>query len=880
MRRLIAYILTCVGILLGVTFNLTTALNETNPNYEYDTGREYTYRIAYKNEDTANEIGASIQKEVRETMEERLSLYGVTKYQIAEEGNDILRVKFKQNNTTEYTRVAAFLSYDADFTVAIGDPDKSLTAAGDDLFTSARIGYIQKSSIPVVLIDLKDADAISELEKIVEEAIEIQDKKGTAGEDGGESSLTDEATIVIWSDYDPDTDDFIKGKSGEDSESQAKIFMTFDPRHIWYDNAATEHGTIALYLNIGEVDETTGRYDSAKIAQANKDALYLKNIFNASSFNENIDDEAEHFKVDVLFYNIVEPSIEHLFNFDIPLTVEISKTLIAITIGLIVIMLVLIALNRLAALHMGVTSLLTTFLTLVFYNIIGIEFSSSTVVGLIVVFLVSLSATLIHYYAFKNEVYRGRTMKKANQEAAKKTNAAITDSFVVTLLIGIITYFLGGPALQGFATFTLLGSLVGFFISLLLNKGIFWLLANNVRTASNYKLFGINPEKVNPTFEKKAESYEGRIAALDTKKPAKWVGIGGGALAFTSLLLTIIFSFTSVNVVNRAIESDTYTRIYLTVNTDNTTISTVKEDAENEKPSRPSSILALITYEDEPLAYDSLEIEYNSVPEGEGLDKIYVKKTYFVMNFNLDLTPETLVTYNTVSMPLHEALSTVFEDSDPNAIVSVNPVKITSASPSINEIYLSAGISLVIIGVYLMIRYGLSKGLVYLGGGLVAGLITLGFFVITRIAVTPMALVSVILAINYSGVLVSYLFGYMKREKKDYPELSIIDANENGLRQVITPLTLISIITLVAALNLFGLGPNLSMFIYLGLIIAGAVSFALTIYIALPFEAGVRKFIAKLPKIERKKKTPTKKNIDKRRKSAEPEEAIIIGIND
>lgn len=874
MRRLIAYVLACLGIFLGIGFNLANVVLDTNPNYEYDTGREYTYRIEYKDKDHATGIiTKETQENVQALMEKRLSLYGLSKYQIATEGSDILRVKFKQPNEREYLRVASFLNYDSDFTVTLGDPDNALAIPGAEVFSHARIGYIQDSPIPVVLIDLKDNDAIKQMENLVDEALAIH-----ADNTNDEGNLSDKATVVIWSDYNEETDNFITGKTGENKESQAKIFMTFDPRYIWYEDAEVEHGTLALYLNIGEQDEETGMFEKHRIAQANKDALYLTNLFNASGFNDSLEDESQHFTVNLLFSSTVPPSVEPLFDYDVPINLRLSKTVIAILVGLALISLIVLFINRLAGLHILITSSLATFLSLILYNIVGIEFSSSTVIGMVVVYLLALAGGLIYHHAVKNEVYRGRSLKKANVEGAKKTNGAIINTYVVTLIISLVTYFLGGPSLEGFATFTFFGALMGFLASYLLNKALFWLLANNVRTSTNYRLIGVDQDKVSETFDRRAKSYEGRFENIYSKKPAKWLGIGAGVVAAAALITTIALSASTTPVIQRAEESGAYTRIYLTVNSDNTPIS--PDRAPGDTPLRPVEILGLISYEDEPLTYDSIEIERSVVSEGEGLDKIDVNKTYYIMNFNKTLTPTTTVTYDGATINLATALEEAFQASDPNAIVSVNPVSTTSATPSLNEVYLSAGISLALVGVYLLVRYGLSRGLTYVTLGLTSGLITLGLFVITRIAVTPMSLAALLLSVVVSSVYASFVFGFASREKKDYPELSHEEAAEIGIGQVATPLVFITITAIVAALNLFGLGPAQTMYVYLGFMFTVIINIIGAIYLSAPLEISFRKLFSRIPKIERKKKPKKKKNIDKRRKSAEPEEAIIIGIND
>ncbi|MGI6714323.1 MAG: hypothetical protein ACOX3K_04715 [Bacilli bacterium] len=879
MRRFYGYLATITTLVLGVGIATVPVLKDINANYEYASGREFTYRISFKETDdgidrSQEKISVETSDWVAKTMDERLNLAGVSKYQVSQEGTDIIRVTLNRSSDIEYERARILLNYDPNFTVALGDKDKdALALKGEEVFGKARIEYM--NTFPVVVIPLLNEEAITSFKALAEAGAENQTAAENAGtaqvpEGQSEAQLQPEATIVIWANYDPDYDSLDKAR--EDSEVAEKVFMTFDPRHVYWSKSDVENSEIALAMSLGEPDNLTGKYTAKNIETANNNAAYLRNIFNASTYGD--------YKISFLFENRVAPSVEYLLNSTETLAINWSKTLIATLVGLLLVLIVLVVFMRLDGVNAFVLALFNGVLTLATFNVIGLEFTTSGLVGLLVVVLLTILSVVLYHYRCKEEVYRGRTMAKASEEASGTTTFPIIDISVVTFLVGIGTYFFGGGALTGLATMLMIGSLANLLTGLLLNKFLVHFLKRTTALQEKYHLFGIDQSKVIQGETSQKETYRGRYAEVDMTKNHKRTGIGLGVFALASLVMTIVFGVTSGKILAPAVGGN-YSRIYLSLK-EGSPISTLSPT------NSPELLLSKITIDGASLTYTSYDTEEVTLREGLGEEARDHDYTYYVFDLAKEYHGEELVSYTDLNgtvyedVPLLEALTAVFEDVDEEAKVSLNPVQVTTGSPTFKEILLASLVSYALVIIYLLIRMGMNRaiaGLVLIFTGMIA---TLGLFVMSRINVLPLTGMVTLLTLLFSSyllLLVGHKEKQLRSELLKRPDYAYEEEAVHAVGITTSPILLITLIAGLIFLNQFGLAPFNNAWLFMGAFLSSLIACLIIVKLFVPLELAIRRLLAKLPKIERKKKKVIKTNIGQRT-SAEPEEAILIGIND
>ena len=289
MRRLIAYIGLAVTLIVATALNVFTPIRNLNSNLEYTNGREFVYQISTKGdkdnpvpEDEKPVVPAEAIDEIFDVMDQRMETFGVSEYQLSKEGNNVIRATAALPSDSQYNRLRVYLNYNANFTIRIAkDDETTAVASADEMFSevSARIEY--RGPYPFIVIPLSNTQWFQD--NIVSVAQRIQEEEQTQTEDGSQPALVDNAKIVIWSDFNADTDSYAKAQ--EDNEMGGKLFLSFDYRSMFWDEAKT---SIAVASPIDGYNEQND-YTTAQIKEASDTARYMVNVFNAGTLGYDVE---------------------------------------------------------------------------------------------------------------------------------------------------------------------------------------------------------------------------------------------------------------------------------------------------------------------------------------------------------------------------------------------------------------------------------------------------------------------------------------------------------------------------------------------------------------------------------------------------------------
>ena len=131
MRRLWSHIALAATSLLmvGATFATVMTSNKRNSNIEFEKGREMVFRLNEKDDDKNIDLEKEVvdenaAKDVAKIMESRLKTADITRYSIETQGNDMIKVTFKQDTEREYEIVKNYLTFDA--TLALSNSKESV----------------------------------------------------------------------------------------------------------------------------------------------------------------------------------------------------------------------------------------------------------------------------------------------------------------------------------------------------------------------------------------------------------------------------------------------------------------------------------------------------------------------------------------------------------------------------------------------------------------------------------------------------------------------------------------------------------------------------------------------------------------------------------
>ena len=896
MRRLWSHIILAATSLLMVGATFATVATNIDSNIEFTPGREFVFRVSEKGEDgnpdeTVEFHDDAAVKEIAKIMEDRLNTAEVSRYTIETQGYDTVKVSLVQESDEEYNILKNYLSFNA--TLAISN-SKDTSAPSKDFLNANKKAYVETTQgYPAIVVPINKDNEL--FQAVYTEAKEMSDNnEGEVVEQHDHEDEEEEeeevrhAYLYLWYDYVEDYYTYDKiNQSSEtyDPTVANKLLMTFDAANPFLDD---DQDALRAYVNPSSDGETV---TAAALKTAYRNARYYVNLINAGKMD---------YHVSFLLEDKANVLVEELITLSEHMNVAWSMTFIATLVGIVVISLLLVYFYRLGALSVAAVSIVSTFMGLLFIVLFGAEFNIAGIVGLVALALTSIISGVIYLNKFKDECYRGRSIKKANAEAAKKALLPTVDIHVVIVAMGVASYLLGGVIMKSFALATILGGLVSLVLNLLGLRGLLWLASNEQGIANRYDLFDVDPEQVPNALEEEKQKYFGGYANRDFTKAKKPVGIAALVLFLASVAGLITFGVMPDSTVYLSSNQNGNSQIYVEYQSsvaDNTALST-KTKASIDKMLENSYLdgkkLSEITTTD---SY-TYEARYKSTKSG--LDTVYY--AYYRINFDRALSGNEIITFkdgDTEVFPPLDAdhfftfdtlntpsLANLNFDNNVTAISLKNSVRVNQDQPKFTSLILATTVGAAIATAYLLLRYRLSRGLASLGivalvTGISAGLFSLLHF----LPVTSYVSVALpFIALFTFDILIIFMNKEREMVLEDRSRDNSIEAREQlmikALSYAATPMINVFIIALYFGVNFYGfMFANVS-WVFLLMVLGVCIALALVLVIYGPFAHLFYKLFAKVqiarPKTSKKKKARPVRV----KKSAEPEEAIFIGIND
>ena len=885
MRRLWAHILIAFASLFLMGSSFVAIFKNVSTNQEYNNGREIVFRLTDK-EDDELQVEEGANKIIAEKMATRLDNRGITAYRIDIAGDDIIKVTFSENNDVARSNLISYLSFNGSLALSnMDDNDNYYQVTGEEFLLEDEKTYLSDiNNYPTVVIpvDVNNANFQLLLENTrTQKENDVGEKTETKEKDDDGNAVTETTTyLYLWYDFNEDTDRYSRTVSDSedyDANIASKIIMKFNIDDLWYPD--DKENKLAAVINLDtnsdqslSFTEVRDGYDNARfyVDLLNSDVL----DYDVKQINDN--------------YDIYEDAWTEILvvNGDPNRDVAWSRTLIATLIAIVIIALLLVVFFKLSALSISVTTILSVFGGLSLLIALGAEFSIAAVVGLISVAVASLASGIIYAYKLKEESYKGRSLKKANTEAAKKSLLPTLDINLVVIVVGVFAYLLGGSLMRSFAFVSILGGLISLLANLILLRGMMWLVTNTTSLNNRYSLYGIEEEKI-PSIEKeeKQDAYNGPYADKDLTKKKKiisFLSIFFCVAGLTGLIL-------SANLFNGQYYKDRYgeeiTEVYFyTTNEDSIIISNnyVRENI-LDKTYLSSGDVNLGNKVEDIVVY----------PHTETKDGVEVTTNYVVAKFSISFDEDSSAYFTTeksIEGTINEIFVAQVSASDSIANVSVKKVSTSAyATPNASGIMLASVIATIVMGIYFMIRYRLSRGITSIIFPLV-NLATVGgiFSLISLGNIYFGTSLGLIMPFIVTFTMICEII-YMNKERELLLEDKINDKSLQRREEitvktsssVLPTIGILTILTAYLLVDFFGFGPARNSLIFviclIGVLIALCLSIVCYGYVSHLFYKRFSKLDSPIKPRKKKKKTG---NIKPSRSSGEPEEAIFIGIND
>lgn len=910
MRRLWANILIAGASMLAVVAAVPNAIKNTNTNGDFAKNHAFTFQLSER--EVSSEQGEEAKPlnehsaiDIANIMEQRLVNCGVSSYKITTSGNDLVNVSFNTDKNN-YEQVVSYLSFSGSF--ALINEQDDVVEGKLFLDGEAYKKNVTVNEYPTVYIPVKTSS--EEYTQVITKARENPTSSGE-GEEEGESKAN---VYLIYNYTKGDTYKSLTASNKLESKQLLVLDALTDEK--LYVDGKVENNKALFKQECGYVDSNGNGYaDPEEVRAAFNRADFLVNLFHASALDYDVKlikggYEDTFMRDDARIEPIMEGG-----------KIKLNATLISCIAAVIIVALLLVVFYRLGALNIMATTLVGAVGTFLLITAMGIEYEVLSIAAYVLVASLGIVSGIIYCNRLKEEAYRGRSIKKANSEASKRSLLPILDVHFVSLAVGVMLFLLGGSAVHSFASILTLGTLISAVLSTLGLKGLMWLSTNTTKLTGKYEVFGIEQKNVPDHMAEEKQKYYGPYADKDFSKKKKSVAILGLVASVLSLVgIITCASLRNGNLYKQGSATNTGAQIVY-VNEikvidedtdkapyDETTLKDLLKDIifydkSEDKPSTPEEIEKhlLVNEINEIKSFSLTEARYN-----EDEEKSYnFLTTYFEISlkddskllkksgdkFYGDITNQVVADETTLNELLEiyfdEFHSSVKGGEKGNKISLKEIVSIPSkASPDFGKLALGSFVAMLVVTLYMLLRYKLSRGLAMLAYPLASSAITLGIFALINLvgAKIPQTLCVVVPVATIISFIMSLMIA--NKEKELISEEKVKDNSLEHRKEIAKKATALACAPIVSSLvvviylfiNFFGFGPAANAFPFLGAIIGGLIAAGLVVVTYMPLSNLLYKAFSKVH-IERKPRKHKKAKVVKQ-KSAEPEEAVFIGIND
>jgi preprotein translocase subunit SecD len=165
---------------------------------------------------------------------------------------------------------------------------------------------------------------------------------------------------------------------------------------------------------------------------------------------------------------------------------SIDHSLLAGTIGFIIILLMMIVMYRLPGLVANIALILYVVITLGYLSLLGVTLTLPGIAGFILSVGMAIDANIIIYERLKEELSWGKTLIAALEAAFARAWVAILDGNLTTVLAAMVLFFFGTGPIKGFAITLSIGIFISMFCAIFVVRYILNLLVLKYKKTSLY----------------------------------------------------------------------------------------------------------------------------------------------------------------------------------------------------------------------------------------------------------------------------------------------------------------------------------------------------------------------------------------------------------
>lgn len=481
---------------LGV-YSIKPLLNITHYGLDLQGGFEILYQVeSLDGKKLDNDMLYSTYKAIGK----RIDILGVSEPEISIEGNNRIRIKLAGvTNADDARKMIASTA-----TLSFRDYNDNLLMTSEVLGGSAK-ETTDTMGRPAVSLSIKDTSTFYDVTKKV-------------------STMTNNI-IVIWLDYDENTDSYVKERG--------------------LCGSSTSHCLSAATVDRGFASDVIISGNFTK-----KEAKSLVDLINSGALPTKLTELSSH---------TVEASFGEL---------SLSKTLVAGLIGIVLVMILMVVIYKFCGIvaSFGIT-LYTILSFLIFYLINGV-LTLPGIAALLLGIGMAVDASIISFERIKENILIGKSIDKSFDLGNKNSFSSIVDANITTIIAAVILFILGDSSIRGFATMLIINVLVTIFVMVFLTKVIIkYFVKTKVFDNKPYLFIGVKKNKIEKSSEIKIP-YE-KVNIVKTKKYS---------YLLTIILIIVMSGLFIYRGINLGIDFSGGTSISINTKDNNTDLNTIKKD--------------------------------------------------------------------------------------------------------------------------------------------------------------------------------------------------------------------------------------------------------------------------------------------------------------
>src|SRR5690625_4107038 len=174
----------------------------------------------------------------------------------------------------------------------------------------------------------------------------------------------------------------------------------------------------------------------------------------------------------------------------------LKQTIFAGFIGVSIIFLFIIAIYRFPGLIASINLVIYIYLILLVFGLMNGVLTLPGIAALVLGVGMAVDANILTYERIKEELRAGKTVRSSFKSGSKQSLRTILDANITTVIAGVVLFFIGEGAIQGFAVMLIVSIVLSMFTAVLGSRLLLQVLVSSRALDRKPRLFGVKEGEI------------------------------------------------------------------------------------------------------------------------------------------------------------------------------------------------------------------------------------------------------------------------------------------------------------------------------------------------------------------------------------------------